>query len=75
VPLTDARLLAQHADGVILICRAGETSIEQLASVRKCFSHDGTHVIGTILNGWNVHAEDPSYLQSYVSYYGNASTK
>jgi succinoglycan biosynthesis transport protein ExoP len=75
IPLTDSRLFAKHADGVILICLAGETSVDQLLSVRKCFSNDGSHVIGTILNGWNARAENPSYLHSYADYYSKSSVE
>ncbi len=67
-PLNDARLLAKHADGVILICRAGETMVDQIMAVRKCFTQDGTRVIGSILNGWNARAEDPAYLETYANY-------
>ena len=68
IPLTDARLLAKHGDGMILICRAGHTNIDQLLSIRKVLAEDRTVVIGTILNDWNAQLEDPSYLQSYASY-------
>ena len=70
LPLTDARLLAQHADGVILVFRAGETSAEQSLAVRKSFAQDGTYVFGSILNGWDAHAEDPAYVNSYLKYAG-----
>lgn len=68
LPLADARLLARHADGVILVFRAGETRIEHSVAVRKSFRQDGTHVFGTILNDWNAHADDPSYVKSYLKY-------
>jgi polysaccharide biosynthesis transport protein len=69
IPITDARLLAQRADGVILICRAGQTNADQLVSIRKSFYHDGASVIGTILNDWDARTEDPAYVQSYSRYY------
>jgi polysaccharide biosynthesis transport protein len=68
IPLADARLLARHSDGVILVFRAGETSAEQSLAVRKCFWQDGTHIFGSILNDWNAHTEDPSYVNSYLKY-------
>ena len=68
VPLSDARLLGQHADGMILICRAGYTSMEQLSAVQRRLADDGTIVIGTILNDWNAKSDDPSYLSSYSHY-------
>ena len=68
IPLTDVRLLARHADGVILVFRAGETSAEQSITVRRCFAQDGTYVFGSILNDWNAFAEDPAYVNSYLKY-------
>lgn len=68
IPLTDARLLGQHADGVILICRSGQTTMDQLVSTRRRLADDGIHVMGTILNDWNAYSEDPSYLNSYAEY-------
>jgi capsular exopolysaccharide synthesis family protein len=68
IPLTDARLLGQHSDGVILICRSGQTTMDQLVSTRRRLAEDGIHVMGTILNDWNAYSEDPSYLNSYADY-------
>lgn len=68
IPLTDARLLGQHADGVILICRSGQTTMDQLITTRRRLAEDGIHVMGTILNDWNAYSEDPSYLNSYAEY-------
>jgi Mrp family chromosome partitioning ATPase len=75
LPLTDARLLAQHADGVIVIVRAGATTAEQTMTVKRRFMQDGTYLFGTILNNWNASAEDPAFMSSYLNYgaaYGNS---
>ncbi|HTF69608.1 MAG TPA: polysaccharide biosynthesis tyrosine autokinase [Edaphobacter sp.] len=74
IPMTDARLLGQHADGAILICRAGQTSMDQLMGVRNSLYLDGTDVIGTILNDWDARGEDPSYTKSYSRYYRPAES-
>jgi polysaccharide biosynthesis transport protein len=68
IPLTDVRLLAQHADGVILVFRSGETSAEQSLTVRRYFTQDGTYVFGSILNDWNASSENPAYFNSYTKY-------
>jgi polysaccharide biosynthesis transport protein len=68
--MADARLLSRVADGVILICRAGETSPEQLSEAKERLAEDGTPVIGTILNGCDLRIEDPSYVNHYNSYAG-----
>lgn len=66
--LTDARLLSRNTDGVILVCRAGKTTGEQLAFSYRRLAEDGIEVIGTILNDWNPRSEDPSYFNSYSEY-------
>jgi succinoglycan biosynthesis transport protein ExoP len=68
LPLTDARLLAQHADGVILVVKAGATTVEQTLTVQQCFQQDGTAIFGSILNHWDARAEDPTYMTSYMKY-------
>jgi polysaccharide biosynthesis transport protein len=68
--MADARLLSRNADGVILICRSGETSPEQLTDAKERLAEDGTPVIGTILNGCDLRIEDPSYVNHYNSYAG-----
>jgi succinoglycan biosynthesis transport protein ExoP len=70
VGMADARLLSRISDGVILISRAGETSPEQLGEARKRLADDGTPIIGTILNGCDLHSVDPSYVSHYNSYAG-----
>jgi succinoglycan biosynthesis transport protein ExoP len=66
--LTDARLLSRTTDGVILVCRAGKTTGEQLAFSYRRLAEDGIEVIGTILNDWNPRSEDPAYFNSYSDY-------
>jgi succinoglycan biosynthesis transport protein ExoP len=68
--MADARLLSRNVDGVILICRAGETSPDQMGEARERLADDGTAVIGTILNGCNLRIEDPAYVNHYNSYAG-----
>ncbi len=72
VGMADARLLSRIADGVILICRAGETSPEQLGESRQRLVDDGTPIIGTILNGCDLRTEDPAYVNGYNAYAGTA---
>ena len=66
--LTDARLLSRNTDGVILVCRAGRTTGEQLSFSYRRLAEDGIEVIGTILNDWNPRSEDPAYFSSYSDY-------
>lgn len=68
--LADARILSKFADGVILICRAGRTSIDELDEVRRLLVEDGTHILGTILNGYDLQRERSSHNSSYLRYMG-----
>jgi succinoglycan biosynthesis transport protein ExoP len=51
--MTDARVAARLADGVVLVSRAGKTTRDALLAARDRFLEDRIPVIGTILNGWN----------------------
>jgi Mrp family chromosome partitioning ATPase len=67
--LTDARILAKLTDSVLLICRAGHTRADHAAEAARLLWSDGNRLRGTILNDWNVNAEDPSYLRTYRAHY------
>ncbi len=67
--MADARIFADHADGVILVFRAGITNVEQASSARDLFVHDRVRVLGTILNGFHPSREGKgSYYDSYYRY-------
>ena len=67
--MADARIFADHADGVILVVRAGVTNVEQASSARDLFFHDRVRVLGTILNGFQPSREGrASYYDSYYRY-------
>ena len=51
--MADARVIARHADGVVLVVRATRTSRDSLRDAYRRFSEDGTRVLGAILNDWN----------------------
>jgi capsular exopolysaccharide synthesis family protein len=48
VPFTDAAFLAAHADGVLLVVRAGSTTMPMLRRARESLS--GANVLGVVLN-------------------------
>jgi succinoglycan biosynthesis transport protein ExoP len=62
--LADARVLGRLSDGVILVIRAGQSSIESVFLAGQRFAEDGTFVLGGILNGWNPN-ESPGYGYAY----------
>jgi succinoglycan biosynthesis transport protein ExoP len=59
----DARVLGRIADGVVLVFRAGRTTIESALFASRQFAQDGTRVIGTVLNSW-----DPQSTRGYYGY-------
>jgi len=66
--LADARLLGKHAEGIILICRAGRTEGNELNEAWSILKDDGARVLGTILNGYNLRTERPARYSSYIGY-------
>jgi len=66
--LPDARLIARRANAVVLVCRAGQTTLEQIAGISRVLKEDGTRVFGTILNEWNPTTANPAYYRAYTSY-------
>jgi non-specific protein-tyrosine kinase len=68
--VTDANVLANHADGVILVIRPSTTkraaikhTIEQMAQVKA-------NIIGVVLNGVDVKKSRYSYYRGYYNKYG-----
>jgi capsular exopolysaccharide synthesis family protein len=50
--LADARVLARRSDGVVLVFRAGQTSMQSAHELLCQMERDRTPVLGTILNDW-----------------------
>ena len=66
LPFPDARLWGRHADGVLLVVRAGITSQEGAVHTCQMFNEDGVPVLGTILNDWSGH-DGAGYGYNYNS--------
>jgi Mrp family chromosome partitioning ATPase len=64
--LSDARLLGRQADAVILVVRAGRTTVEMAYAALHRMAQDGIPVLGTILNDWN-----PDHSPYRFEYYHN----
>jgi capsular exopolysaccharide synthesis family protein len=71
--LADARILSRYTDGVIFICRAGHTSVDDLAEARRLLAEDGTYILGTILNDYELKGEGSPHYSSYLTYVGKTS--
>ena len=68
--MVDTRIMARECDGVILVVRAGSTTLDEAANARDLFDRDGVHLIGTILNDFNPHTQGQSkYYKAYEQYH------
>jgi len=65
--ISDARVLGQWAEGVVLVVRAGHTTRDAAKAATERFLEDGTRVLGTVLNGWDPKTSGYSYFDD--SYY------
>jgi succinoglycan biosynthesis transport protein ExoP len=61
----DARVLGRHSDGVILVLRSGQTKRDAAILARQRFDEDGTCVLGTILNSWDLKNPRSPYAYAY----------
>jgi succinoglycan biosynthesis transport protein ExoP len=69
VHMTDARIFARQADGIILVFRSGVTTREEATSARNLFERDRVRIVGTILNGFDAAKEgQDGYYESYRRY-------
>jgi capsular exopolysaccharide synthesis family protein len=50
LPVTDAAVLSAHADGVLVVVRAGKTTRQQLSLCMRSLEAVGARVLGTVLN-------------------------
>ena len=69
--LSDARMLARSADGVILVVRAGRTARQAILTSMQTLTADGTPVLGSILNDWQPRRGSVGYYdpKSFYRYY------
>jgi capsular exopolysaccharide synthesis family protein len=67
----DARIMALHVDGVLLVLRANYTYDKSAIAAANCFLADGVPVLGTILNDWNPRTSPAYGFDRYAEHYGN----
>jgi protein-tyrosine kinase len=70
VPVSDAGLLANYCDGVLMVVRSNATPFDIARKARQEFRAD--HIVGVVLNGI---AAGSSYTQYYYSAYGQPNGK
>jgi succinoglycan biosynthesis transport protein ExoP len=73
LPVTDAAVLAQSVDGVLLVVDAGETRRGVAQHAVDSLRQVGANVIGAVLNRVSTHKGD--YYYYYHEYYGDGGKK
>jgi protein-tyrosine kinase len=71
VPVSDAGLLANYCDGVVMVVRSNATPSDIARKARQEFKDK--HLIGVVLNG--IEAGSAPYNQYYYGAYGRPGTK
>lgn len=65
---SDARIIGRLSDSVVVVVHAAKTDRGEFNAACHHFVEDGTHVLGTILNHWDVNGRPGSYASySYGS--------
>jgi capsular exopolysaccharide synthesis family protein len=64
-----ARVMGKMGDGVILVVRAGKTHREMLQRAAGTLRDDGIHIIGTLLNGWDMYGRGGYGYEAYTETY------
>jgi succinoglycan biosynthesis transport protein ExoP len=72
IHLADARVLGHLSDGVVLVIRAGQTTMDSALSASQRFAEDGTRVLGTILNSWDPKTASGYGYGGYADYQASA---
>lgn len=74
--VTDAAILAQHADGVVIISKAFVTPKELVRSAIEALQKVNAKIFGVVLNSVNMSKEGSYYYQyAYYYYYGENGKK
>lgn len=68
LPVTDAVLLATHADGVILVSRCEQTTRSELQRALAALARSDANILGVVLNEVDARREQYDYTGSYYTY-------
>ena len=69
ITVADSMILAEHADGVMLVVHGGVTTRETLKHTTKLMTSVNAHVLGVVLNNVDIRSVDYKYY--YTNYYGD----
>lgn len=68
--VTDAVILSQNADGMVMVIRVGETPRQVVQNGLAQIQSVNGHVLGAVLNGVSTGRDSYYYYQYYYYYYG-----
>ncbi len=68
VAVTDAVVMSKTVDGVVLIAKAGKTTREILSKAARQLDDVGGHILGTVLNDFNIRGAGYRYYYYYYHY-------
>lgn len=72
--VTDAAVLSPHADGIIVVARAGATGPEALEFAIERLESVRSRVLGVVLNAVDLRRDARSYgVEDYAAYYAGSS--
>jgi len=67
LPVTDATVLSTLVDGVVLVCRWGQTDLSAAKETRFTLDGVGAPVVGVVLNGAQGRGSSSYYYREYTS--------
>lgn len=65
LPVTDATILSQLVDGVILVVRYGKTTYESILRAKESLEKVNANLLGTVINDMPITGEHASYYYYY----------
>ena len=72
VPVTDAVIMSNYVDGVILVCASGVIEIELAQKAKESLENVNANILGVVLN--KINTKNDKY-SSYYYYYGEEDKK
>jgi polysaccharide biosynthesis transport protein len=69
--VTDASILANMGDGVILVIRGGDTTREAIVRSKRLLNYANARIIGTMLNNVDIYNCESTYYSRYFYGYDN----
>ncbi len=68
--VADAKILSVHADGTLLVARAGQTTKEMLGRAAESLLDVNAHILGVVLNQVDLSNKSYGYYYQYYRGYG-----